>query len=410
MPTTAPSAAAPAPVRDPSGAPAADTWTLSRETVHLNHGSFGAVPTAVSEYQSALEAEMNSIPGDWFSALPLRVGSARARIASFLGVPAESTALVPNASAGVSVVLASLALPAGAEIIVTDHAYGAVHMAAERAVRRVGGRVRVVPVDLDAAGPDVTHAVVDAVGDRTGLVILDQITSATARLFPVAEIATVCRALGVPVLVDAAHAPGMLARPLEGNAADYWVGNLHKWGCAPRGTAALVASERVADDLYPLIDSWGAPDPYPVRFDTQGTIDLSSYLAAPESLDLLEKLFGWDAARAYMADLADYAEAVIGSAFESLGGEPARVDVGMPVPAMRLLALPGGLATTPAEAHGLRDRVAELGFQTAITSWRGRGYLRLSAHVYNVAGEYDAFADIAVPHIVALAREIAARR
>jgi isopenicillin-N epimerase len=409
MPTKAPSDAAPAVVLDPSGAPAAETWTLSRETVHLNHGSFGAVPTAVSEHQSALVAEMNSIPGDWFAALPRRVGAARARIAAFLGAPAEATALVPNASAGVSVVLGSLALPAGAEIVLTDHAYGAVQMAAERAVRRVGGRVRVAPVELHAAGPDVTRAVVQAIGDRTALVIVDQITSATARLFPIADIATACRRLGVPVLVDAAHAPGMLARPLEGNAADYWVGNLHKWGCAPRGTAALVASARVADSLYPLIDSWGAPDPYPVRFDTQGTIDLSSYLAAPRSLDLVEELFGWDATRQYMTNLADYGEAVIAGAFEALTGEPALVDVGMPVPAMRLLALPGGLATTPADAHELRDRVAALGFQTAMTSWRGRGYLRLSAHVYNVAAEYDAFADVAVPQIVALARETAAR-
>lgn len=405
MPTTALTATAPAPVRDPSGAPAADTWTLSDQTVHLNHGSFGAVPTAVSELQSALVAEMNSIPGDWFSALPGRVGAARAHIAAFLGVPAEATALVPNASAGVSVVLNSFDLPAGSEILLTDHAYGAVHMAAERAVRRVGGRVRVVPVELAATADETTRAVVDAIDDRTALVIVDQITSATARLFPVADIATESRRRGVPVLVDAAHAPGMLERPLADNAADYWVGNLHKWGCAPRGTAALVASERVADSLHPLIDSWGAPEPYPVRFDTQGTIDLSSYLAAPRSLDLIEELFGWAAARQYMADLADYAETVIGGAFETHTGEPARVDVGMPVPAMRLLALPGGLATTPAEAHELRDRVAALGFQTAMTSWRGRGYLRLSAHVYNVAGEYDRFAEVAVPHIVALARE-----
>ena len=405
MPTRARPDAAPSPVTDPSGAPAADTWTLSRETVHLNHGSFGAVPTVVSEYQAQLVAEMNSIPGDWFTALPRRVGAARARIAEFLGAPAGSTALVPNASAGVTVVLNSLALPAGAEIVVTDHAYGAVHMAAERAVRRVGGRVVVVPVELHAPGLDITRDVVHAIGDRTALVIVDQITSATARSLPVEDIATVCRRLGVPVLVDAAHAPGMLARPLDRNAADYWVGNLHKWGCAPRGTAALVASDRVADSLHPLIDSWGAPDPYPVRFDTQGTIDLSSYLAAPRSLDLVEQLFGWDRARAYMADLADYAESVIAEAFERRTGMPASVDVGMPVPAMRLLALPGGLASTPAGAHELRDRVAALGFQTAMTSWRGRGYLRLSAHVYNVAAEYDAFAEIAVPHIVALAGE-----
>jgi isopenicillin-N epimerase len=206
--------------------------------------------------------------------------------------------------------------------------------------------------------------------------------------------------------VDGAHAPGLLAAPLTGVTCDFWVGNLHKWGCAPRGTAALVARGPLRDRLYPLIDSWGAPDPYPDRFDQQGTLDATAYLAAPTALDFVERTWGWQNARQYMDDLADYAAHVIGAAFADLTGVGGSVDVGMPVPGMRLVRLPDGLAPGRVEADALRDRVArELGVEAAFTSFDGTGYMRLSAHVYNTPADYEYFAETCVPVLGEWARE-----
>src|SRR3546814_7629543 len=138
------------------GAPARDLWELTAEAVHLNHGSYGAVPRATTDYQLTLIRLMNAAPGRWFGELPSRVGDARRRVAAFLGTDPERTALVPNASAGVSVVLQSLDFPRGADILVTDHAYGAVRMAAERAARRAAGPVTVVPIALEAGSTEET--------------------------------------------------------------------------------------------------------------------------------------------------------------------------------------------------------------------------------------------------------------
>ena len=41
------------------------------------------------------------------------------------------------------------------------------------------------------------------------------------------------------VHVDAAHAPGIEDPAVAELGADFWVGNLHKWAFAPRGTALL---------------------------------------------------------------------------------------------------------------------------------------------------------------------------
>jgi isopenicillin-N epimerase len=275
-------------------------------------------------------------------------------------------------------------------------------MAAERAVRRVGGTITMVPIDLEATDDDIVSALADATTDRTALVIVDQIASATARVFPVAAIAARLDALGVPLLVDAAHAPALYARPAEGIDADYWVGNLHKWACAPSGTAAIVVSPRVAQALFPLIDSWGAPDPFPQRFDTQGTVDLTAILSAPHALRTIEDQFGWDTMREYVSALSAHAEATVVSALEEATGVRAHVELPVYAPALRLVELPPAVVSSPEDAHVLHRVFARLGFQTATTSWRGRGFLRLSAHLYNTADDYARFAEVGVPALAAL--------
>lgn len=112
----------------------------------------------------------------------------------------------------------------------------------------------------------------------------------------------------------------------------------------------------------------------------------------------MERTWGWETARSYMDELADYGARVIGSAIAGSAGSVESVNVGMPVPGMRLVRLPEGLGQSRVEADALRDRAtAELGVEAAFTSFDGTGYLRLSAHVYNTPADYDRFAESCVP-------------
>ncbi|RKE22270.1 aminotransferase class V-fold PLP-dependent enzyme [Streptomyces sp. TLI_171] len=396
---------APKPLLLRDGRPAAAGWSLDPGMRHLNHGSFGAVPVVAQREQQRLREEMERSPVVWFPALPARIAAARAAVAGFLGVPAEFTALVPNASAGASAVYYSLPQRDGGEVLVTDHGYGAVTMGAARLARRWGGRIRAAHVPLAAGAEEAAAAVLEQIGERTALIVLDQITSATARRLPVDLIGRAARERGIPLVVDAAHVPGLVEDPLAGAECDAWIGNLHKFGCAPRGTAALVARGELRHSLYPLIDSWGAEDPFPERFDSQGTLDATGYLAAPTALDFVADQWGWAEARRYMTELADYAEELIGEAITAATGEPAAARVGMPVNALRLVTLPAGLGRTRLEADALRDRLAaESGVEAAFTSFDGTGYFRLSTHVYNTPDDYEYFAERCVPVLCAWAR------
>ncbi|QMU77758.1 aminotransferase class V-fold PLP-dependent enzyme [Streptacidiphilus sp. PB12-B1b] len=406
-------AARPAPLFAPSGLPARSDWSLDPAVLHLNHGSFGAVPTAAQRAQTAYRTAMEANPCAWFMDLTARIGAARAQIAEFLGADPGATALVPNASAGVSVVLDSLPTRPGMRIVTTDHCYGSVLTALERLARRCGSPVTAVHLPLDAGAEAAFAALAAELTDDVGLVVVDQITSPTGRELPAARLAAHARSMGIPVLVDAAHAPGQVARPLAGIEADFWVGNLHKFACAPRGTAALVASGPHAQALYPLIDSWGSELPFPSRFDQQGTADACAWLAAPTAFDTVERHYGWDAARAYITALADYAQELVTRELSEALGEDASAPTGTPAPGLRLVRLPAALVPDADAGYALRRELSEqLGIETAVTFWHGQGFLRLSAHVYNTAEDYEDFAGRGVRHLARLAalRRRGARR
>ncbi|MEV0152183.1 aminotransferase class V-fold PLP-dependent enzyme [Micromonospora sp. NPDC050686] len=375
-------------------------FSLDPAVSHLNHGSFGAVPIGVQRAQQRLRDEMEANPLRFFTrGLVDRITHTRRHLAACLGADPDGAALVGNATTGVAVVLASLGLRPGDEVLTTDHGYGAVGLSVERECRRTGAVPRVVRVPLDAAEEEIVEIVRAGLRPgRTKLLVVDQLTSATARLLPAAAIVGVAREQGVPVLVDGAHAPGMLPAPVSGIGADFWVGNLHKWGYAPRGTAVLVVAPPWRERIEPLVVSWEQPAGFPGNVEWQATLDYTSWLAAPVGLYTLRSL-GVDRVRAHNAALAAYGQRVVGDA---LGVAPADLPTpGGPGVAMRIVPLPPGVATTLDEATAVRTLIADrLATEVAVMSWGGRGWLRLSGQVYNSPDEYDRLA-VRLPTLLA---------
>ena len=350
----------PAPGLDPTVV--AELWP-ARERLQLNHGSFGGVAAPVLAAWQDLQREEESNPHEWYRQVPQRVAAATAELARWLGADPARSALVANASAGTTLALAQL--PAQ-RVVVTDHGYGAV----DRAVARTGRPVVRVHLPLEADDDEVLTRLQDVL--RPGdLLVLDAITSATAKVLPVAR----ARALVDVLVVDAAHAPGQLTEPPVG---DVWVGNLHKWPAAPRGTAFLQGT-----DLLPAVASWWEGASLTERFGFQGTQQYAQWLAAPEAVRVVEERLGWAAVRTSCSALVEEGQALVCALLDL---EPPQV--GTPAPMMRLVELPDG-PRDEVEAHALRDRIAaEHGIEVAVTSWSGRGFVRISAHAYNDLDDY----------------------
>ncbi len=137
----------PEPLEARDGSPAAALWSLNTRWRHINHGSYGAVPLFAQLRRMAYLQEAEGAPQRWFMAAPARVAQARADLADFIGVDADSFGFVPNASAGMTASIRALQLGPGDAIAVTDHTYGAVAFSAKREARQRGAKVRTVPSD-----------------------------------------------------------------------------------------------------------------------------------------------------------------------------------------------------------------------------------------------------------------------
>ncbi|HEY2076533.1 MAG TPA: aminotransferase class V-fold PLP-dependent enzyme [Streptosporangiaceae bacterium] len=363
-------------------------WLLDREVAHCNHGSFGAVPAPVLVAQEKIRRQMAVNPMRWFvRELPELVVRARAEVAAFLGADAEDLAFVSNVSAGVSAIAQSVQLSPGDEVLSSDHAYGAVSYALDRLCARTGARRVVASIAYQSSDDQVVAAFAELCTERTRLVVVDQVTSATARRFPVEDVARLAHRSGARVLVDGAHAPGMLALDVPGLGADFWVGNMHKWACAPAGSGALWVDPQWREEILSLVVSWSEPEGYPSSFDSVGTDDLSAWLATPESLRVLGSL-GWDRVRAHNEALVGWAQSRVAEILGLPSGD-LRHDPGL---SMALLRLPPGTADSLEQAYKLRDQLAELGVETAMGSWNGCGTLRLSAQAYNQPSDYERLA------------------
>ncbi|WP_203590098.1 aminotransferase class V-fold PLP-dependent enzyme [Streptomyces sp. SID13031] len=368
--------------------PRPDLWTLDPDVLHLNHGSFGAVPRRTQELLAMLRAETEANPMRWFRSVAERVTASRLELAAFLQTDPEGFALVPNASAGVSASLAAIPIPAGSRIVITNHAYGAVRYAAERFASANQAEVVVVDVPLEADDDSVVATVEAALDDRTAAFIVDQISSATAMVFPIRRLADLCRSHGIPSIVDGAHAPALLDAPAE-EGADFWTGNFHKWPSAPRGTAGLVVAEKWRAATLPLIVSWSEYDErLPERFDQQGTADYAAWIAAPESLRVLEEL-NWPRRRTELSGLIDEGAKLVAKALGTSVAEVAR-----PAATMRLVELPFPGERSPDAGEAFKEKVSlELKAEITLTGFDDRVFIRLSAHAYNSLQDYQRLAE-----------------
>ena len=384
-------------------------WWLDPAFTYLNHGTVGATPRVVLEAQQAWQRRIESQPARYVirenvriapddestAALPRpRTRVVADEVAAFLGARGEDLVFVDNASAGMNAVIRSLPLEAGDEILLLDQAYGAVALTAGFAARAAGARVVTVALPFPAEGDDVAarcvEAVERAITPRTRLAVLDHVASDTALVLPVAAMSACCRARGVPVLVDGAHAPGALALDIPAIGADWYVGNLHKWAFAPRACAVLWAAPGRREGLHPAVISWGLGNGLAQEFDWTGTRDPSPVLSVPAALAFMRDELGVDAMRAWNHGLAWRMARRLATRW----GQPFATPEAM-VGTMASVALPERLQRLgPAAAGPLKDWLLYgRRIEAQVLAIRDRLYLRLAAQVYNDEADFERVAE-----------------
>ena len=221
-----------------------------------------------------------------------------ARVAAMEG----GRAAVATASGMAAVALAVLTIAeAGDNIVCSAEVYGGTRAFFAHTLRRMGVEARFV----DSAEPE---AFVRASDDRTRAWYGETLPNPSLRVFPVADVAGLGRALGIPLIVDNTAAP-LLARPIEHGAAvvvhsaTKWIGGhgsvlggvvvdgAFPWSAHPQRCPALVTPDAsyhgvVWTELVERGDRAAAGTAYAVRLRRTVLRDLGPALA-PASAGLL---------------------------------------------------------------------------------------------------------------------------
>lgn len=368
---------------DYSKSPYHSLFLLKPDIVFLNHGSFGATPIPVFERYQHWQRELERQPVEFLGRKAKELlYQSRAALAEYLHTQPANLVYVTNATTGLNIIARSLNLSCEDEVLSTDHEYGALDRTWRFLSQKRGFKYINQPINLPVQNQEqIITDLWRGVTPRTKVIFISHITSPTALIFPIQVICELAREKGISTIVDGAHAPGQIDLNLEKIGADFYVGNLHKWLCAPKGSAFIYARPEVQELIEPLIVSWGwqsdtpGESPFIDYLEWNGTRDISAFLAVPDAIEFQYQL-GWDKLRLRCHDLASMAR----SSIEMVTGIPALYpDSTQWYMQMGTVPLPDDINASQVQARLYQEFRIEI----PITYWRKRPMLRFSVQIYN---------------------------
>ena len=375
-------------------------FLLTPDLIFLNHGSFGACPREVLAAQQRWQMEMESNPVEFLgrrsAGLLLQ---ARKALAQAMGASADELVFVPNSTTGVNIVARSFPLQPGDEVLTTDLEYGACDAAWQHVCKKTGAIYRRIKVPLPYDRERLTQHLLAAVTGKTRLIYFSHITSTTALILPAAELCAAARERGIATFVDGAHAPGQIPLDIDAINADFYVGNCHKWLCAPKGSAFLHARSEHQTMLEANVISWGYAEDsgghsgfdaylgttgFERRMQWQGTRDISAWLAVPAALDFQRK-HDWPTVQARCHALAKDALDALTRRFKT---RPVANDEDW----AQMVAIP----VVRQDPELLRRRLFEESrIEVPVTTHDGQVFVRVSVQGYNTPQDIERLLGVA---------------
>ena len=151
----------------------------------------------------------------------------------------ERVVFTSNATHALNIAIKSLVKPGGRTVI-----SGYEHNAVTRPLRAIGARTAVASAPLFHP-EQVTAAFDRLVRPGTSAVICNHVSNVFGFVQPVEEIAAICRARGVPFIIDASQSAGMLPLDMAALGMAFIAMPGHKGLYGPQGTGVLLCGENV---------------------------------------------------------------------------------------------------------------------------------------------------------------------
>jgi selenocysteine lyase/cysteine desulfurase len=357
-----------------SGLPAPPDWSAVRgefaalrDWTYLNTATYGQLPRVAIEATTAHYARRDALACtdflEWFDDMD----AIRASLARLVSCTSDDIAFLPNAAAGLGVLMSGLEWKPGDQVIALEHEFP---------------NNLYWPAMLHTSGVEFLEVpwsrLYDTLTERTRLVLVSTVNYSTGFRVPAEELGRVLRERGILYYVDGTQSIGALRFDVGRVQPDVYAAHGYKWLISPNGAAFLYVSPRMREQLKPNVVGWrshkdwrrvdnlhhGAPEFTPTAEKYEGgMLNFPSLYAMGASVDLILAL-GADRVEARVLELAAKCAGVLAAA----GGEIECSET--PIVTARF---PGRDAS--AIARALKDR------RILVSARHGR--LRVSTHFYN---------------------------
>jgi cysteine desulfurase/selenocysteine lyase len=308
---------------------------------------------------------------------------------------AEEIVFTSGTTASINLIAAShagTALREGDEILLTMMEHHSNIVPWQMVAKRVGARIRVIPVteqgELDLA------AAAELIGPATRVVALTHVSNVLGTVNPVRRIADLAHAVGAVVVVDGAQAVPHLKVDVQALGADFYAASAHKM-YGPTGVGFLFGRRDLLEAMPPFLGGGGMIQsvtfeettyaPVPTRFEA-GTPPIAEVIGLGAAIRYLDG-FEWSAVEAHEAEL-------LRMATEQLVRVPDVRMVGAPQDRVGVVSFvvdgihPHDIGTV-LDLHGVAVRASHHCAQPLMRRFGVPGTVRASFALYNTLAEVE---------------------
>lgn len=269
---------------------------VAKKWAYFDHAAVAPLPRvsadAIEQWLSQC-VESGDVP--WL-AWHAEVEACRRIAAETIGAAPEEVALVPNTTAGISLVAEGLAWEPGDEVVVPSNEFPS-NLFPWRNLERRGVRLKTLAPNSD--GRIDLNRLADAIGPRTRLVSASWVGFASGFRLDVGAVAQVCHDRGCLFFLDAIQGMGVFPLDVRRDGVDFLAADGHKWMLGPEGAGVFFVRKELLERLAPQNVGWNSveraadfrPDEMRLkdsaaRFEG-GTLNMAGFLGLSASLKLL---------------------------------------------------------------------------------------------------------------------------
>ena len=360
---------------------------LDSNITYLNHGSFGACPIEVMDKYFQFQIELEKQPIDFLANnINENLEKSRLALSKFIDCNFDDLVFFPNPSTALNMVIKSLNLKKGDEILTTNHEYGALIKTWKYICSQSGSKYIEYSPNLPLSSPsDFIDGLIEKITDKTKVIFISQITSPTGLVFPVKKLCKEAKKRNILSIIDGAHVPAHINLSIKDIDPDIYTGACHKWMMAPKGTSFLYVKNKIQKKMKPLVISWGwesdsddfmikpGTSPFLDHHQWQGTNDISSYLIIPDLIKFREK-YNWNKISKKCREMNfEYRKRLI----ELFDEEQLSSDSTKWFGQMSSICLPD------CDIFDLYNFLKSNNIEVPVMEWNGKKILRISIQAYN---------------------------